>query len=145
MKALAAPTGLSTLRREMDQLLDRFWDMELPELPTLGEWNPALDISETKDALIVKIEIPGIEPKDVQLTLRGDVLTVRGDKKFEKEERDEHYFRTERIYGSFARSVRMPTPVENTGVKANFKNGLLIVTLPKAPGAKGSNIPISIG
>ena len=143
MRALAAPTGLTALRKEMEQVLDRFWEMELPELPTLGDWTPALDVSETNDSLVVKIEVPGIEPKDIQLNVRNDVLTVRGQRKFEKQERDEHYFRTERAYGSFARSIRMPMPVDSGRAKAEFKHGLLTVTLPKVPAAKGAEIPIS--
>jgi HSP20 family protein len=132
------------MRKEMDRLFDRFWEGEgdLPSLPALGEWAPALDVSETKDAVIVKAEVPGMDPKDVQVSLQEQVLTLKGEKKQEKEEKDEHYYRTERAYGAFARAIRLPAPVDGSKVTATFKHGLLSVTLPKAPAAKGTSIPI---
>jgi HSP20 family protein len=137
------------LRKEMDRLFDRFWEEEeWPWLPSLrGEWAPALDIAETKDALVVKAEIAGIEPKEMTVALQDQVLTIKGEKKQEKQEKqakDEHYHRTERSYGAFARSVRLPVPVDGSKVTATFKNGLLTITLPKAPGAKGTPIPIKV-
>jgi HSP20 family protein len=108
----------------------------------LGEWAPEMDLAETKDALVVKAEVPGIEPKDIQLSLKDQVLTIKGEKKQEKEEKDEHYYRMERSYGSFSRSIRLPSPVDEAKVSATFKNGLLTVTLPKTPAAKGTTIPI---
>jgi HSP20 family protein len=91
---------------------------------------------------MVKAEIPGMDPKEIQLSLQDQVLTLKGEKKQEKEEKDEHYYRAERSYGTFVRAVRLPTPVDGSKVAATFKNGLLTVTLPKAPTAKGTTIPI---
>jgi HSP20 family protein len=142
MRALTPWSGATALKKEMERFFDRFWDLELPELPTLGEWMPKMDLAETKDALVVKTEIPGIEPKEIVLTLQDQVLTIKGEKKQEKEEKDEHYFRAERSYGAFARSLRLPVPVDGSKVAANFKNGVLTVTLPKTPAAKGTTIPI---
>jgi HSP20 family protein len=130
------------MRKEMDRLFDRFWEGDFPQLPALGEWAPALDVSETKDAVLVKAEVPGMESKDIQLSLQEQVLTIKGEKKQEKEEKDEHYYRSERSYGAFARAVRLPTPVDGSKVTATFKNGVLSVTLPKAAAAKGTMIPI---
>ena len=111
-------------------------------MPTFGEWMPKVDLTDTNDMLVVKAEIPGIEPKEIALTLQDQVLTIKGEKKHEKEEKDEHYFRAERSYGAFARSLRLPVPVDGSKVTASFKNGVLTVTLPKTPAAKGTAIPI---
>ena len=146
MRALAPWTGLTTLKTEMDRLFDRFWERDFPELPALpGEWSPSLDLSETNDALVVKAEIPGIEPKEIQVSLQDQILTIKGEKRQEKEEKDEHYYRKERAYGAFARSIRLPVPVAGEKVTAEFKNGVLTVTLPKTPAAKGTTIPIKEG
>ncbi len=142
MRALAPLSGLSTIRKEMDRLFERFLEPEFPELPVFGEFTPTLDVSDTKDAVVVKAEVPGIEPKDIQVELQEQVLTIRGEKKEEKEEKGETYYRRERAYGAFARSVRIPAAVDRNKVNATFKNGVLTVTLPKAPEAKGTAIPI---
>jgi HSP20 family protein len=88
------------------------------------------------------VEIPGMEPGDIHVALDNQVLTIKGEKRHEKESKDEHYYRTERSYGAFARTVRLPAAVDGSKVTAGFKNGLLTVTLPKAPGAKGTQIPV---
>jgi HSP20 family protein len=142
MRALTPWTGLSTMKKEMDRLFDRFWESDFPQLPAFGEWAPALDVSETKDAVLVKAEVPGMDPKDIQLSLQEQVLILKGEKKQEKEEKDEHFYRAERSYGAFTRAVRLPASVDGSKVTATFKNGLLAVTLPKAPAAKGTTIPI---
>ena len=144
MQALI-PTKLTSLRRQMDQLFDRLWEPEFPEATALGEWNPIMDVAETKDSLIIKIEVPGIHPEDLQLSLQEQILTIKGEKKKEREEKEERYFRMERAYGSFARSVRLPYPVDPAKVSAMFRNGVLTVTLVKIPEAKGISIPIKLG
>jgi HSP20 family protein len=142
MRTLAPWSGLSTMKKEVDRLFDRFWEGDFPQLPALGEWAPALDVSETKDGITVRAEVPGMDPKDIELSLQEQVLTVKGEKKQEKEEKDEHYYRAERSYGAFARAIRLPAPVDSSKVTATFKNGVLTVALPKAPAAKGTTIPI---
>ena len=142
MQALTPWTGLSTMKKEMDRLFDRFWDEGIPRLPAMGDWAPAMDVSETKDAVMVKAEVPGMESKDIQLSLQDQLLTVKGEKKEEKEDKDEHYYRMERSYGAFVRTVRLPATVDGSKVTATFKNGLLKVTLPKSTTAKGTTIPI---
>ena len=134
--------GIPGLKREMDRLFDRFAEFKWDEWPTLGQWAPSVDLKETKDDLVVKAEVPGMEPKDIQISLQENLLTIKGEKKQEKEEKDEHHHRVERSYGAFARSVRLPVGVDGSKVSATFKNGLLTVTLPKTPASKGTAIQI---
>jgi HSP20 family protein len=142
MDALRTWGGLVPLKQEMDRLFDRFFEPRLDEFPVLEGWAPKLDLSETKDALVVKAETAGVEPKDIQISLQEQLLTIKGEKRQEKEEKDERYHRIERSYGTFARTIRLPVPVDAERVNATFKNGLLTITLPKTPAAKGTTIPI---
>ncbi len=142
MRAMMPFTGMSNVKQELDRIFDRFGDFKLDELPVLGDWAPSMDVSETKEALIVKAEVPGLDPQDIQISLQEQFLTIKGEKRQEKEEKVERYHRVERSYGAFARSVRLPVGVDGSKVTAAFKNGLLTVTLPKTPAAKGTTIPI---
>lgn len=126
----------------MDRLFDRLLDFEWEALPAFGEWAPRLDLSETDENLIAKVEIPGMDPKDLEVSLQENMLTIRGEKKREKEEKDVRLHRVERSYGTFTRSAWLPVAVDPKGVKASFKNGLLTVTLPKAPGAKAMQVRV---
>jgi HSP20 family protein len=130
-------------RKEMDRFLDRFWDGS--EMPTTGAWTPDVDIAETKEALTIKAEVPGMESKDIQVTLENGVLTLRGEKRQEMEEKDERLYRSERHYGSFVRSLRLPANVDASKVTAAFKNGVLTVVMPKTAEARGKAIPIVTG
>lgn len=141
MRALTPWTG-SGLRREMDRLFERFFESLWAEPPALGEWTPALDVGEGKDAITVKAELPGVDPKEINISLEGDMLTIKGEKEEKNEEKDERRHRVERSYGAFMRGVRLPAPVDAGKVSATFKNGVVTITLPKAPGAKGTTIPL---
>lgn len=101
-------------------------------------------MSETKDSVTIKAELPGLEAKDVEVSLSGDMLTIKGEKKQEQEEKDEHRHLVERTYGAFSRMVRLPAPVAADKIKASFKNGVLTVTLPKTEEAKQKAIPIAV-
>ena len=142
MRSLMPWTGTGSLKREMDRLFDRFFEPEWAERPALGDWAPSLDLSETKENLVVTMEVPGMDPKDIQVALQENLLTIKGEKRQEKEDKDERYHRVERSYGAFTRSVKLPVAVDGSKVDAGFKNGLLTVTLPKTPGAKGTTIPV---
>lgn len=142
MRSLMPWTGMTNLKTEMDRLFDRFLEPKWDEFAALGEWAPSMDISETKDSLVAKVEVPGMDPKDIQISLQENLLTIKGEKRHEKEEKDERYHRVERSYGAFTRSVRLPVAVDASRVAAGFRNGLLTVTLPKTPAAKGTTIPI---
>lgn len=114
-------------------LLDRFFgDLELPALfGREGELAPAFDVAETDKAYTITGEIPGIEAKDLTVTLANGILSITGEKKREEEEKDEHYHRIEREYGSFHRGFRLPGNATADKVKANYKDGVLKITLPK--------------
>ena len=144
MKALIEPRGLMSLRNEMDRLFGRFADGDWDDLVSRNEWNPALEMFEDKDFVTCRLELPGMDPKDVKITLRDKVLTVRGEKLDEREEKDETYFRSERKYGTFTRSILLAVPVEGAKVIASFKNGLLTIQLPKAAAARDEEIAIKI-
>jgi HSP20 family protein len=128
----------------MDRLFERFFSegpsLELPG----GTWEPRIDMSETKDTLTIKAELPGLDPKDLDVSVSGDVLTIKGEKKQEKEEKDERRHVVERSYGAFVRMVRLPAPVAQDNIKASFKNGLLMISLPKTEEAKQKAIPVTI-
>ena len=142
MNAMTPWIGLGTLKQEMDRLVERFFEPRLEEFSAFAGWAPKLDVSETKEAIVVKAETAGVDPKDIQVSLQENLLTIKGEKKQEKEDQDERYHRVERSYGAFTRSVRLPVGVDGSKVDAGFKNGLLTVTLPKTPGAKGTTIPV---
>jgi len=142
MRALTPWKGMDVLRHEMDRVFDRFFEPRWEEFESGGQWAPKVDISETKDAVVVKAEIPGVEQKDINVSLQDQVPTIRGEKHQEKEEKDEKYHRVERSWGAFARAFRMPAAVAGDKVTATFRDGTLTVTLPKAPEAKGTTIPV---
>ena len=142
MRALMPWTGTANFRKEMDRLFDRFFEPEWPEMTKLGEWEPTVDLSETKDAVVVKAELPGVEQKDISVSLQDGMLTIKGEKEAEKEEKDKRYHRVERSYGAFYRSIRLPASVDASKVAASFKDGVLTVTLPKAAEAKGTTITV---
>jgi HSP20 family protein len=142
MRALMPWTSM-TSTKEMERLWNRLLEGKLEEeYSAAAEWAPSMDVSETKDSLIVKVEVPGMDSKDIQISLQENLLTIKGEKRQEQEEKDEHYHRVERTYGMFARSVRLPVTVDASKVAASFKNGLLTITLPKTPTSKGTTIPI---
>jgi HSP20 family protein len=142
MRALMPWMGMTSLRKEVDRLFDRFLEPAWPEMPAQGEWKPTVDITEDKDAVTVKAELPGVEQKDIAVSLQDGVLTIKGEKQAEKEEKDKRYHRVERSYGAFFRSIRMPAAVEAGKVAATFRDGVVTITLPKAPEAKGTTIPV---
>jgi HSP20 family protein len=130
------------MRRELERFFERFPEPMFGSPEAGGEWAPKVDVSETKDAVTVKAEVPGVEAGDISLSLQGELLTIKGEKTAAKEDKDERYHRKERSYGAFLRAVRLPSAVEASKATASFKNGVLVVTVPKSPAAKGTSIPI---
>ena len=144
MRGLMPWAGVEHMKHEMDRLLDRLAEMKWDGIPALGDWAPSMDISETKDSLIAKVEAAGMEQNDIQISLQESLLTIKGEKRQEKEEKEERFHRVERSYGAFTRSVRLPVAVEASKVTATFRNGLLTVMLPKTLASKGTTIPIKV-
>jgi HSP20 family protein len=105
-------------------------------------FTPAFDVSETEKELIIKAEVPGIDKKDININLSDGLLTIKGEKKHEKEEESENYHRVERRYGTFSRTVRLPFEVEVDKVDATYKDGVLKITVPKSEAAKPRKIEI---
>ena len=135
---------LGTFRREIDRLFERFLgELPGPDISGVG-WAPRLDMAETKDSVTIKAELPGVETKDLDISASGDVLTIKGEKRQEREEKEEHRYLVERSYGAFSRMVRLPAPVASDKAKASFKSGVLTITLPKTEEAKRKAIPIKV-
>jgi HSP20 family protein len=133
--------ALRPFRRELEEFWDRFFgEMPLAEGPEA--WMPSIDISETDGSVMVKAEMPGMEAKDIDIDITGDVLTLRGEKKVEEEKKEERYYCRERHYGSFQRSFRLPAGVHSDKVDAKFKNGVLTIDIPKSEESKHQRIEI---
>jgi HSP20 family protein len=139
------PFEFDRIRREMDRLWDSFLEGRPIRRAEEGlDWLPSLDVSETKNDLVIKAELPGMDSKDIDISLSNGFLTIKGEKKQEKEEKDENYHLIERGYGTFTRSVRLPREVQSDKITASFKNGVLRVTLPKSEEAKKKEIKIKV-
>ena len=130
---------ISDLRRRFDNLFDSWLGKE-----GKGEWLPAIDLSETPDEVIVKADIPGVEQKDLSVTLSGENLIIKGERKSETEEKTKHSHRIERRYGAFERMIKMPVAVDAGKIKAEYKNGVLEVHLPKQAAVKPKDIKIEV-
>jgi HSP20 family protein len=131
---------LARLEREMDDMFSRF-----PAWPW-GErergWAPAVDMIDHKDEFVLRADLPGLDEKDIEVTVEDGTVTIRGERKEETEEKKEDYYYSERSYGVFARALPLPAGVEPDKVRATFKKGVLEVHLPKAKEAKGKKIEI---
>ena len=132
------------LQDEMNRLFDSF--SRSSDSPTLteGTWAPSVDIYETKDAIVLDAELPGLNQKEISVTVVDNVLTIKGEKKQEKEVKEENYHRVERSYGSFSRSFTLPVGVKADSIKASYKDGVLKVSLPKAEETKPKQIDIDV-
>jgi HSP20 family protein len=134
---------VSRLRREMDRLWDDYFGSGRRGLkPLQMEFAPAVDVKETAEAVVVKAEVPGMDAKEINIALMGDVLTIKGEKKSEREEKEENYHLVERSYGSFSRSVTLPAAVDLDKIEAKYDKGVLTVTCPKKEEVKPKAIEI---
>jgi HSP20 family protein len=133
----------SRLRREMDNLWDQYFGSGRRFFGAKEEeWLPAVDVAEAADKITVKAEVPGLEPKDIDISLTGDILTIKGEKKSEREEKKENYHLVERSYGSFSRSLKLPAAVQADKIEASYKQGVLTVTCPKQEVVKPKTIKV---
>jgi HSP20 family protein len=113
--------------------------------PRQRAWSPVLDISESKDAYNVVVELPGISPDQIDISLEDGLLTVSGEREFTQETSEQQFHRVERNYGSFRRSITLPSQVDADGIEAGYDHGLLTVRVPKAPEAKPRRIEVRSG
>jgi|SRR6186713_2995783 len=134
---------LSGVTGRLNRLLGRDDLLEHEGISGAGDWAPAVDILETDGEMTIKAELPGIEAKDVTISLDNNVLTLRGERRTDREISHENYHRMERAYGSFYRSFAIPAFVDVENVRAEFRNGLLTITLPKKDSAKGRSIEVN--
>jgi len=138
------PSDIFTMQREMNKMFDNFFrGGDEPGLLS-STWMPAVDVAEEDNEYVVKIELPGVNKEDVKITLESNILTIRGEKKAEKETKDKNYHRMERSYGSFQRSFTLPTSVKNDKIDAEYRDGILSITLPKAEEAKPKQIEVKV-
>jgi HSP20 family protein len=107
-----------------------------------GAWNPSVDIFENKDQLVLEAELPGMNPEDVNISIENNILTIHGERKFEKKDESDNFHRVERSYGSFTRSFTLPPTVSSENANAEFENGILRLTLAKREEAKPRRIEI---
>lgn len=135
---------LGSVRSEMDRFWNRVFGQGALSRSASEEWAPSVDISETKDSFVVKAELPGLEAKDIHVSISGDLLTIKGEKKKEEEDKDEHHHCVERYYGSFQRTFRVPANIKADKIDAAFDKGVLKVTLPKTEEAKKKEIEVKV-
>ena len=134
---------MMTLRNWMDRWMDS-------PMSTLSTWQPAawdlaLDVAETDDDFVVKASLPGVAPDDLEITYNHNMLTITGEIKEEKDVEEQRYHLRERRYGSFSRSISLPSTVKADAIEANYEAGVLTLHLPKAEGAKPKRIPVNSG
>jgi HSP20 family protein len=134
----------------LESFIDRFfrdpWSLDWPaqseELFPFGPWAPPVDVTETEKEVRVRSEIPGVDPKDLSITVSGQILTISGEKSETNESKEEQHYRTERRFGSFHRSIQLPTAVDPDKVKAEYASGVLTVILERKEGAAVKRIPV---
>ena len=111
----------------------------------LTTWAPAVDIAESEHELVVKADLPGVKPEELDIRVENNILTIRGERKFEKKVDEKNYLRVERSYGSFARSFSLANTVNSEAIKADYKDGVLTLTIPKREEAKPKQIKVNVG
>lgn len=135
---------LSRMEDEMEKTFGRWfrgWPWRAAEERGWG-WAPAVDMMERDDEIVLRADLPGLEQKDIEVTVRDGMITIQGERKEEREEKEKGYYYTERSFGAFARTLPLPSGIEEDKVKASFKSGVLEVHLPKAKEVKGKKIEI---
>ena len=129
----------SQVSRIFNELLDR------PQESNLTSWAPAVDIFENEHELIVKADLPDVKPEELDIRVENNILTIRGERKFEKKVDEKNYLRVERSYGAFARSFALANTVNSEAIKADYKDGVLTLTIPKREEAKPKQIRVNVG
>jgi HSP20 family protein len=136
---------LLSLQERMNRLFDQTFSRSRSQAGEIGggTWSPAVDLYESQDHLILKAELPGVEQSEIELRVDSNRISLRGERRLKEAINQEHFHRMERAFGPFSRSFTLPTPVDAENVKAEFKNGILMVILPKRVDKDSKHIPIS--
>lgn len=135
--------GMSTLQQEVNRLIENTVGGSKSGA-SLTTWAPAVDIHEAEDALVVTADLPGMKESDLDVRVENNTLTIRGERKFESEVKEESYLRVERTYGSFTRSFTLPNTVKTEGIEASYKDGVLTVKLPKREETKPRQVKVNV-
>jgi len=136
---------INRLKRDMDRMFDTMWGEFAPsQSPRIRERMPFIDLTETKNNLILKAEVPGVGPDDIEIDITDKILTIKGEARREIIEEEENSHRIERSYGSFSRSIQLPCRVIIDDIKAVFKNGILKITMPKCSPETARKIKIEV-
>ncbi len=144
MRSLTPFRSVTTVQDQLNRLFNEAFD-RTSEDSNLTTWAPAVDINENEHELIVKADLPGIDPKDLDIRVENNILTIRGERKFEKKAEEANYLRVERSYGSFSRSFSLANTVNPEGIKADYHNGVLVLSVPKREEAKPKQIRVNVG
>lgn len=136
--------GLSTLHDQVNRLFNDTMFRGQGEESALTTWAPAVDIYETPNELVVKADLPDVEEKDIDVRVENNLLSIRGERKFEKSVSEDNYLRVERSYGSFSRSFSLPNTVNTESIHADYKNGVLTVNLPKREETKPRHVKVNV-
>ena len=135
--------NLSTLQDQVNRLFESSFKGN-SENSALTTWAPAVDIYETENELVIKAELPEVVEKDIDVRVENNMLTIRGERKFEQSVKEDNYLRVERAYGSFSRSFSLPNTVNTEGIEATYKDGVLKVVLPKRAESKPKQVKINV-
>jgi len=135
--------GVSTLQEQINRLFHETFE-RTGEQSSLSAWAPAVDIYENEHELVVKADLPDVDPKDLDIRVENHLLTIRGERKFEKKVNEENYLRVERSYGSFARSFTLANTVNPDAIKADYQHGVLTLSIPKREEAKPKQIKVNV-
>ena len=138
------PMGLADVENRLSRFFGRRTNGRERDDITLADWEPLADITEDDKEYVIKAELPDVKKEDVKVTVENGVLTIAGERKFEKEEKDKKYHRIERSYGNFLRSFTLPDAADGTKVTAEFKDGVLKVRLPKSEKAKPKAVEVKV-
>ena len=136
--------NLTDIQTEMNRMFDSVFGHSTAVPAGDRMWAPLCDLRETKDDLVVTFELPGVSEKDVHVSITGDLLTVKGERRWDGNRKDDSYHRLERVYGTFERTLELPMPVQADKVKASYREGLLTVTLPKSEELKPREIKVDL-
>ena len=135
--------NLTSLQEQVNRLFDSSFKANTDN-SALTTWAPAVDIYETENELVIKADLPDMEEKDIDVRVENNMLTIRGERKFEESVKEDNYLRVERAYGSFSRSFSLPNTVDTAAIQANYKNGVLRVHLPKRAESKPKQVKINV-